>query len=208
MGNIDINMPEFVGLVKDHFKDSDIREIVEVGSMDGQDAAYFKYEFPHAHVVAIEGLKENYDKMVESNYPIECVYGAAANYNGTVEYHIKEINGIHGIFDRGKIYGNKTRQVDCFRLDSIFLVAPDMMKIDVEGATYEVLEGLGNLLSDVKIMHIETEDYPFFKGQKLHGEVAKLLHDAGFTMVRQSRVRIAQGHQFDSVWVNEKYLDS
>lgn len=205
---IDINMPEFVGIVREYFRDDDIRMIVEVGSMDGKDAMYFRSEFSHAHVVAIEGLKENYDKMIESNYPIECVFGAATNYNGTIQYHVKNINGIHGIFDRGQEYGKKTREVDCFRLDSMFVVAPDMMKIDVEGATHEVLEGLGDLLQDVKIMHIETEDYPFFKGQKLHDEVAKLLDENGFAMIRQSRVRITQGHQFDSVWVNEKYLDS
>lgn len=205
---IDINMPEFVGLVREYFRDSDIKFIVEVGSMDGKDANYFKQEFPHAHVVAIEGLKENYDKIVESNYPIECLYGAATDHDGTVTYHIKNINGIHGIFDRGRIYGTETRQVDCFRLDSMFRAPIDMMKIDVEGATYEVLVGMGDLLPQTKIMHIETESIQYFKGQKLHGEVAALLSEAGFVMVRQSRVCIGSGYQYDSVWLNEKYLDS
>lgn len=205
---IDINMPEFVGLVREYFKDDDIEMIVEVGSMDGKDANYFKEQFPRAHVVAIEGLKENYDRMVETDYPIECVHGAAADYNGTVTYHVKNVNGIHGIRDRGRIYGTETREVDCFRLDWMFQTAPDMMKIDVEGATHEVLVGMGELLSQTKIMHIETESIAYFKGQKLHKDVAELLTTAGFSMVRQSSVRIGGGYQYDSVWINEKYLDS
>jgi FkbM family methyltransferase len=208
MANIDINMDEYVGLVREYFADEDIAMIVEVGSMDGKDALQFKSEFPHAHVVAIEGLKENYNNMVASNYPIECVYGAAANYDGMTIYHVKDINGIHGIFDRGQAYGTKTREVECFRLDSMFVGPIDMMKIDVEGATYEVLEGMGELLGQVKIMHIETESIAYFKGQRLHGDVAKLLADSGFSMVRQSQVKIGAGKQYDSVWVNNEYLDS
>ena len=207
MGNIDINMEEYVGLVREYFKDSDIEMIVEVGSMDGADANYFKQQFPHANVVAIEGLKENYDRMIEENYPIQCVCGAATNYDGMVIYHVKDINGIHGIYDRGAAYGTETREVECFRLDTMFLYRIDMMKIDVEGATYEVLEGMGDLLKQTKIMHIETESVQFFKGQKLHNAVAELL-SSDFSMIRQSQVRIGSGYQYDSVWVNNEYMDS
>jgi len=47
----------------------------------------------------------------------------------------------------------------------------DMLKIDVEGATYDLLLSLEENLSNIKIMHIETETYPFFEGQTLHNDV-------------------------------------
>jgi FkbM family methyltransferase len=208
MANDDINMKEYVSIVREYFKDEDINMIVEVGSLNAQDALFFKDSFLHAHVVAIEGLKENYDKYMKDLQTIECVNGVATDYNGTTTFHVKTVNGIHSIFDRGAAYGTETREVDCFRLDSMFLAPIDMMKIDVEGATYEVLEGMGDLLGQTKIMHIETESIQFFKGQKLHGAVAELLTNAGFSMVRQSQVRISGGYQYDSVWVNNEYMDS
>ena len=83
----------------------------------------------------------------------------------------------------------------------------DFIKIDVEGATFEILESMGPLLESVKIMHIETESYEFFKGQKLHNTVSDYLTERGFTMVDKTDALIAGHHQHDSVWLNNKYLN-
>lgn len=201
-------MEEFVSIVRELFIDKDIKTIVEVGSLNGADAIYFKEQFPAARVVAIEGLKENFDLYMKDLSRIECLNVCIADYNGRTTYHVKNTNGIHGIFNRGEAYGTASRTVECYRLDSLFTASIDMMKIDVEGATYEVLVGMGGLLKQVKVMHIETEDYEFFKGQKFHKDVAELLDTNGFSVVRQSSVRIGPGCQYDSVWVNNEYLDS
>jgi hypothetical protein len=65
---------------------------------------------------------------------------------------------------------------------------------------------MGDKLKDIKIMHIETESYPFFKGQKLHSEVEVILLENGFELIELSSVNIGIGKQHDSVWVNKKYL--
>jgi len=204
---IEIFPSEFVRLVREHFADADIRTIVEIGSLNGADSLYFKERFPHARVVAIEGLAENFEKYMKQLEGIECVNATVADHNGETVFHVKNVNGIHSIFDRGARYGRERRTVQCSRLDSIFDEPIDMMKIDVEGATYEVLVGLGDLLPQAKAMHIETEDYPFFDGQRLHDEVAALLEGAGFTMVKKTSVDIHSPtgtihHQHDSVWVH------
>ena len=82
-----------------------------------------------------------------------------------------------------------------------------MIKIDVEGATYEILNSMGDILKTIKIMHIETESYPFFKNQKLHDVVADYLSEKGFSMIDMTRVMIADGYQHDSVWVNNDFLN-
>ena len=84
-----------------------------------------------------------------------------------------------------------------------------MVKIDVEGATYQVLHGFGEMLKETKIMHIETETYPFFQGQKLHDEVVKFLLDNNFTMIDLGGVNIiGDNKQYDSVWINNKYYEN
>ncbi len=200
-----INMEQFVSLVKDNFTEDEIGNIVEVGAMDGKDSAYFKLCFPNANVTAIEGLEENWKASKPPG--VLWLNKVIASYDGKITYHVKEINGIHGIYDRGAVYGTKTRAVDCYRLDSLFdSMSPiDMMKIDVEGATYDIFEGMGSLLDTVKIMHIETETVPYFIGQKmLHPGVHDYLTKKGFRCLIQAGAKIQRGIQYDSVWINEK----
>jgi len=208
---MNIDMENFVKIVKNNFADEQINTIVEVGALDGADSVYFKQCFPHAKVIAFEGLKENWEA---ANPPgVTWLNRVIASYNGEVDFHVKITNGIHGIYDRGSIYGTETRTVPCYRLDSEFLCimdeSIDMMKIDVEGATYDVFEGMGHLLDTVKIMHIETEDVRYFAGQKkLHAEVYEFLHSKGFTCLKLAGARIQHGSQYDSVWIKNEYLDS
>jgi len=202
-----INMKQFVKLVKDNFSEDQIKTIVEVGALDGKDSTYFKSCFPNAQVIAFEGLEENWEE--HSPDGILWFNNVIASYDGEIIYHVKVTNGIHGIYDRGGIYGTETRTVKCYRLASLVTKPIDMMKIDVEGATYDVFEGMDWLLDEVKIMHIETETVPYFSGQKkLHDEVSTFLNTKGFTCLAEAGARIQHGTQYDSVWIKNEYLDS
>jgi len=206
-----IGMEEFIQIVKNKFSEDEIKTIVEVGALDGADSVYFKQCFPNAQVVAYEGLEENYKAHSPSG--IAWLNKVISSYTGETTFHVKTTNGIHGIYDRGSIYGTEQRTVPCYRLDSEFLhiidESIDMMKIDVEGATYDVFEGMGDLLDTVKIMHIETETVAYFSGQKmLHDGVCNFLKTLGFTMLKLAGARIQHGTQYDSVWINNEHLDS
>ena len=210
MGVDDINMSEFVDLVKSHV--SDINIIFEIGSLDANDSLFFKEQFPNADVYAIEGLSENYEKYMKNLTTITPINMVITDYDGTINYYKKNINGLHGIRNRGNEYGNTVLEgVTCKRMDTLCgelgITKIDMVKIDVEGATQEILTGFGELLKTIKIMHIETESYQFFEGQILHEEVVSYLTDKGFTMVKLSSVDITNnGKQHDSVWVNNTHI--
>lgn len=66
--------------------------------------------------------------------------------------------------------------------DRANLPAVDMIKIDVQGLEYEVLEGMGNKLSDVLAIELETQFYPIYKNQKLIGDIVALLEKFGFAL--------------------------
>lgn len=206
-----LDMPYFISVVKEIFKEPEITFIMEIGALDGKDSLLFKEAFNKANIFCIEGLKENYDKYLVELTTINPINIVVTNYDGFIDYHKKDVNGIHGIFNRGDKYGTDiVKGVPCKTIKTICtdnnITSLDMVKIDVEGATYEILEGMGDMLKTIKIMHIETENYPFFKGQKLHDEVVKLLIDNGFTMVDLSGVIIEHGGmQHDSIWVNNKF---
>lgn len=205
-----INMVEFMGLVKTHFEESEIKTIMEIGSLNGADSLFFKETFPNSDVYCIEGLPENYEKYLKDLTSIIPINIVIADYDGEITYFKKNINGIHGIFNRGDEYGTETLVLKCKKIDTICadydIKSIDVVKIDVEGATFEILKSMCDFLQTIKIMHIETETYDFFKGQKLHDEVSNLLIENGFTMIDMTSVAISGNHeQRDSVWINNKH---
>jgi len=209
MRNGSIDMRLFVEHVRSF--PVDVECVFEVGSQDAKDAIFFKQEFPAAEVYAIEALEANYDlfKDVEGIVPINAV---VTNYDGKTVFYVKDVNGVHSVLDRGAEYGKTTVELPCFTLrtlcDGLGISSVDVMKIDVEGLTYEVLDGMGELLDSVKILHIETESFPFFRGQRLHDEVCEFMFSSGFVLVDAARTKINRhvpdGFQIDSVWLRGK----
>jgi FkbM family methyltransferase len=186
-----ITMDDFYNTINAYIKKENVLTIVDAGSMDGGDAIYFKDKYSNANVYAIEGLPDNYKNYLVNNLKINAINCVIASYDGNIIYYIKNINGIHGIYDRGDAYGNKTLELPCYKLSTIMknnnIKNIDVLKIDVEGATLDLLQSLEDNLNDIKIMHIETETYPFFKGQTLHNEVCEFLHLLTFQMPKLFR---------------------
>lgn len=205
-------MAAFVALSKQYFDDKDIKNIVEIGSLNGVDSLFLKGCYPESNVFCIEGLPDNYNNFLKDLTTITPINAVVANYDGYIQYHYKDVNGIHGILDRGQRYGSKTLDLPCYTMKTICkkynISSIDFVKIDVEGATYEILNSMADVLKTVKIMHIETESYPFFKNQKLHDVVADYLTKNLFTMIDKTQVTIDGGLQHDSVWVNNIYLSN
>ena len=204
-------MESFMTLSKEYFHKDDIKNIMEIGSLDGADSLLFKNHYPDANVFCIEGLPDNYNQYLKDLTNITPINAVIADYDGIIKYHHKNINGIHGILDRGQEYGSKVLELPCYTIKTICenykINSIDIVKIDVEGATYEILNSMGNILKTIKIMHIETESYPFFNNQKLHDTVSDFLIEKGFTMIDMSSVNIAGGLQHDSVWINKNFLN-
>jgi len=189
---------------------------MEIGALHGNDSCYFKNKYNNSIVYAIEGSKEVYDKYLigkgnQINIFNECIF----NHNGKIKYHVKKNNengllsGIHSVYNRGDKYGTNIEEVECHTLDQFCLNNNinhiDILKLDVEGATYDVLNN-SHILKTIKIMHIETEDYEFFKGQKLDDDVTVLLVNNNFQLICKSGYfPTKDGKQYDSVWINNLY---
>jgi len=205
-----INMEEFISITKKYLPDNEIKNIVEIGSLDGADSIFFKSHYPNSNVFCIEGLPDNYNQYLSNLKTVIPINAVIANYNGYIKYHKKNINGIHGILDRGQEYGSEVLDLPCYTMKTICenykIDSMDLVKIDVEGASYEILESMGDIAKSIKIMHIETESYEFFKGQKLHNIVSDFLLSLGFTMIDKTDVLISGGYQHDSVWLNNKFI--
>jgi FkbM family methyltransferase len=174
--------------------------VLDVGSLDGTHALRFHKLAPGARVVAFEAnphnvalLRQNAD-FVQAG--IELVPKAVSNHDGQLTFFVEETSAEESwrkgtSSTRRRIetsLGATPTEVEALRLDSFVgqrsdLKAPIAMWIDVEGASYEALEGIEGIRARVLLLHVEVETREHWAGQHLKPDVEALLARLGFACV-------------------------
>jgi len=195
------------------YTDLPVNNIFEIGANYCQDAAGLQYMFqlPDSSVWAFEAHP---DIVAEARklYKFNIIHTAVSNKHGIVEFNCvpltKKNSGTSSILESSILTYDKKIQAECIRMDDFLrekgIKEIDFLKIDVEGSSYEVLEGFGNRLADVKAIHVEHEHEPVWNGQKLFEDIEILLKEYGFVMVWFQRYN----SQSDSFWVQKRYIKS
>lgn len=167
----------------------------EVGSRDGNDCfeiaeriydgdeAWF---WANADLVAFEPNPAQ-ARIIKRNYPeMRVIEKAASNQNGFAPFMV-----YHG--DEGAVGSSSLDlywklgeeghqiQVETVRLEPLIKNPIDVMKIDVEGHSVQVLEGMGDKVDKVKVFHIETE-----KWTGSYDKVKDMMKARGFLLMDES----------------------
>lgn len=187
--------------------------LFEVGANYAQDAAYLskKWRLPQENVVVFEPHPEIAHK-VRDHYDFIVVSKAVSNEDTTMKFNAVKLGsttntGIssllpHSINDQSE---NDLVKIEVTRLDTFALAHAwpqiDFLKIDVEGLTFEVLEGLGEFLQNVRCIQIETEYIPIWKDQRTQSDVYQLLEENHFQLIEHFTQN--DGVQADSLWIRE-----
>jgi FkbM family methyltransferase len=187
------------------------KNVVEIGSGHGHDADTLAQVFSVApEAVYIFEPHPSLNEQINKEYPQYNVYDSAvSNIEGeTVTFNSVDMNStnraVSSLLTTDQMKATyhpievTSRRMDAV-LDELKLDTVDLLKIDVEGATYEVLEGFGDRLKDVKAMHIECEHVCVWEGQKLYRNVEELLVSHGFVLVHTKIV----WPQSDCIWVHK-----
>jgi FkbM family methyltransferase len=191
--------------------------IVEVGTRDGDDANYLYKALNGNKVIAIDANPIAVD-LTRSRYPwMDVQYAAASDKEGSVTFNQvnspnKEIMGTSSIFSKNQSVSPSPQEyeglinqieVPTTRMDTILKdqVDIDVVKIDTEGYTWQVLQGFGDRLKDVKLFHLETEQSSVHKDHVTTEKVLEFMQENGFALVDVS-------HEWgwliqDQVWVNK-----
>jgi len=176
------------------------RVIMDIGSYDAFDAVRLQKQFPQARVIAFEADPDRF-AIVDRNAQgsgvtvVQCAVGASDGQRGW--YQAKSADGIGG---QGSFFPH-TRQFARFsqakaandvhvaRLDSYCRGAGiadiDLLHIDVEGAEYEVLTGLGDFRP--KMIFLETIARHTWKGAKSSADLHLFLTRAGYLLAGDFR---------------------
>ena len=194
-----------------------VETIMEIGSMNGLDT-WVLFDFYKPKRAIVVEAHPVFAVAISDEYPEFEVYNlAAGNENKEVAFNAVTIDsenlGMSSMLDRDDRYPSydvfyEPTTVLSVRMDTFCadneINSIDLLKIDVEGNSYEVLEGFGDMIWNVKCIHIECEHEPVWKGQKLYSDVEQYLLGKGFIPVS---IRIGFP-QSDSVWVKKEFYNA
>lgn len=137
-------------------------------------ALYQVIDVPLAHVDAELTLYEARNKYCSSLLPANEEY--LSQYEIARLFKLKQRTPLH-----------------CARYDTLHqkggLPEPHIVKLDVQGFEYQVLEGFGALLRHCYAIELETHFYPLYQGQKLLHDIVAYLADYDMVLRRLSSPR-------------------
>lgn len=165
--------------------------VIDVGANKGQFASFAAARWPGARIIAFEPLDEpaaRFRRVVGSRATLlRCALGAVAERR---EIHIASRADSSSLLPLADL--QKTvfamdevgvRTIDVRRLEDAIpadVPTPILLKIDVQGFEYEVLEGLGTLADRIAWIYVESSFRELYTGQKLYPAIAALLDRLGF----------------------------
>ena len=181
----------------------------EVGSRDGKDGVELAtriykgdetWFWSRARVVALEPNPDQ-ARIIEREFPeVEVMQLAASNQRGEAPFMVYA--GDEGAVGSSSLnlrwkeddLPGHVITVKIERLDKLIGDEQiDIMKIDVEGHSMEVLEGLGEKIKQIKVIHLETE-----KWTESNIKAKVFMTNKGFTLVDEQE---QYGEMPDQVWV-------
>jgi FkbM family methyltransferase len=185
------------------------KNMIEIGSRDGYDTDFISnhFQIPKNKCVVFEPNPEQC-RLIQSKYPDFDIFNMAiSTKEGLQKFTIDNQNvGMSSLLTR-PISNGQTIEVDCIRMDEVILALKlesiDICKIDVEGATLDVLKSFGNKLDIVRSIQLESEIEEVWPGQDLYPTIKEYLSNNGFVEVFYVRLSHSQ---VDALWIHKNYL--
>lgn len=178
----------------------DVDLFLDVGSLDGRESFAVEARFPSLKCIAFEPNPRNIaliqQEIARRNSRLDLRTVAVGKEDGTVSFYTRTpLNsrnyGASSVLkfaseSRNDEFATSAIEVPIHRLDAIEPI-PSHEKIalwiDVEGAGYQVLEGLAGIAPKVQLVHMEVETRSLFEDGKLATDVMQIMKSYGLDLI-------------------------
>ncbi len=173
-----------------------IKTVLDIGANEGQSIEVFSQLCPEAQIYSFEPLSDCYEKLISKYSEVDKVKAfniALGNESGSLMFNRNNFSAASSIFEitvsAKKNYPStsiKTTQeeVSIERLDDfskhLNLESPTLIKIDVQGAEAQVIEGGREVFRSADVILIEMSLEYLYKEQPLFDEIYQMLKELGF----------------------------
>ena len=149
-------------------------------------------QYYNANVICFEPNPESIAECKKHLTPdIPLIEMAVSDFNGVMNFY-PVVNGNYlasSIYKADETYFEGLKQVvikvETTRLDTYISnsnITPDLLCMDVQGASLKVLKGLGDKLKDIKYIITEIEIKKIYEGEELLPAVKQFMDDNGFEL--------------------------
>jgi FkbM family methyltransferase len=196
--------------------------IMDIGTRDGDDAFYLYKKLQGTKVIAVDANPKCI-KLTRDKYPWMYIYECAiTDKDGQTTFtqvnsDAIEVLGTSSIFSKEtsinpppSYYEGKTKKiiVSTSRADSLLAKTADtgiidVVKVDTEGYSWQVLQGFGDRLKDVRLFHLETESIQLHPEHVTKDKIVEFMTSNGFVLVDTSHEW--GGNMEDQIWVNPSF---
>lgn len=200
--------------------------IFDVGAYIGVTTAHYNQLFPNSKIYAFEPFIESYKKLQYNNLNftnILSVNAALGHINGKLLFNsnlsaqtnsiLKSNNQAEKIWGNGLLNTVEHVYINMITLDDFVIKNDihriDILKLDVQGAEFKVLEGAKETLEKglIKMIYTEIIIMPTYEEQKYLDEVLTLFRINGFELFNiynYSLTNFGQLRQVDVIFINKE----
>lgn len=136
-------------------------KIIDCGAHIGMSILFFKLNYPNATVLAFEPDNKNFESAQKNltawNFEgVELLPKAVWTENGHITFqHLNDMGSNIQKTGSHQETNASTTRVECVRLKDLLQSPVDFVKLDIEGAEYEVLMDCGASIKNVENLFIE-----------------------------------------------------
>ncbi len=178
--------PEFMDIIEKEVKEGMVA--FDLGANIGYvTLCLAKYVGNTGHVYSVEPSPHNYEilkKNILVNHlgnRVDAFQYAISSESGTTHFNLSEESNLHSIVKTK--YTKQTIEVNTVSIDDFFADKrfPNFIKMDIEGAELQALEGMNKILSmSDETMKILMEIHPMYYSKAKFAVQLKKMFDAGF----------------------------
>jgi FkbM family methyltransferase len=209
-------MSSRIGLVP---KSVDLRggPLIDVGANQGDWTAAALKVLPSARVIALEPAADSLQRLTQRfgmDPRVTLIGVAASSRNGHAEFHVtghSHNSSLHEPRDMSSDYDSgwekqSTVSVATATLDSLLKdESPSLLKIDVQGAELEVLEGASEILVRTSAVLLEVTTRSHYVGDASFSTLHDAMSGSGFALANLSEPFVnptGEALWFDACYIN------